>query len=52
MIITHRWYKEETYLVVVNMRDMAYMVDLTYLENVDGDASVVVRSVQSPKDEG
>ncbi|XP_023937439.2 maltase 2-like [Bicyclus anynana] len=47
-----RWYMEETYLVIVNMRETEHVVNLTYFENVHGDASVVVRSVQSPKDEG
>lgn len=48
----YRWYNGETYLVVVNMRDTDYVVDLTYFENVVGDVSVVLRSIQSPKNEG
>ncbi|CAK1544244.1 unnamed protein product [Leptosia nina] len=47
-----RWYNGETYLVVVNMRDSEQEVDLTYFENVIGKAAVVLRSVQSPKNEG
>ncbi|XP_022114736.2 maltase 2 [Pieris rapae] len=47
-----RWHNSETYVIVVNMRDTEHEVDLTYFENVTGDASVVVRSVHSPKNEG
>ncbi|XP_050670522.1 maltase A1-like [Leptidea sinapis] len=47
-----RWYKADTYIVLVNMRDMSHEVDLTYFENVTGDVSVVIRSVHSPKSEG
>lgn len=34
------------------MRDSEYDLDLTYFENVSGDVSVVLRSIQSPKNEG
>ncbi|CAG4943693.1 unnamed protein product [Colias eurytheme] len=47
-----RWYNGETFIVVVNMRDSEQEVDLTYFENVVGTASVVIRSVLSPKNEG
>ncbi|XP_047515239.1 maltase 2-like [Pieris napi] len=47
-----RWHNSETYVIVVNMRDTEHEVDLTYFENVTGDASVVVRSVHSPKNLG
>ncbi|CAH2104236.1 unnamed protein product [Euphydryas editha] len=47
-----RWYDGETYLVLVNMRDVDYTIDLTYFENVIGEASVVVSSIQSPKSQG
>ncbi|CAH4012727.1 unnamed protein product [Pieris brassicae] len=44
-----RWHNSDTYVIVVNMRNTEHEVDLTYFENVTGDASVVVRSVHSPK---
>ncbi|XP_073942192.1 maltase A1-like [Choristoneura fumiferana] len=47
-----RWYKGEVYLVVVNMRDVEHDVNLTYFENVSGDVKVVLRSIQSQKNEG
>ncbi|XP_045513187.1 maltase 2-like [Pieris brassicae] len=47
-----RWHNSDTYVIVVNMRDTEHEVDLTYFENVTGDASVVVRSVHSPKNVG
>ncbi|CAH0726163.1 unnamed protein product, partial [Brenthis ino] len=52
VFVFRRWYNGETYLVLINMRDVEYVVDLTYFENVSGKARVVVRSIQSPKDEG
>lgn len=47
-----RWYKNDYYIVVVNMRDTDYEIDLTYFENVTGNVAVVLRSIQSPKNEG
>ncbi|XP_026757191.2 maltase A1-like [Galleria mellonella] len=47
-----RRYNGNVYLVVVNMRDTQYEVDLTYFENVFGNVRVVLSSVQSPKVEG
>ncbi|XP_063617381.1 maltase A1-like [Cydia splendana] len=47
-----RWYNGEVYLVVVNMRDTAHDVNLTHFENVEGDVTVVIRSVDSTKNEG
>lgn len=47
-----RWDKKNVYLVVVNMRAAEHVVDLTYFENVNGNVKVVLRSIQSPKEEG
>ncbi|CAG9566552.1 unnamed protein product [Danaus chrysippus] len=52
IFVFRRWYNGETYLVLVNMRDAEYEIDLRYFENVSGEARVVVRSIQSPKNEG
>ncbi|CAK1602758.1 unnamed protein product [Parnassius mnemosyne] len=52
VFVFRRWYNGETYLVVVNMRNTEYVVDLTYFENVSGNVSFVIRSIQSPKNEG
>ncbi|XP_041973870.1 uncharacterized protein LOC121729416 [Aricia agestis] len=52
VLVFRRWYKGETYLVVINLHDKDHILDLTYLENVSGDASVVITSVESPKQEG
>ncbi|XP_072936548.1 uncharacterized protein [Epargyreus clarus] len=52
VFVFRRWYKDETFLVVVNMRDTKHVVDLTYFENVGGQVSVVIRSIQSSKNEG
>lgn len=51
-VIICRWYNGEVYLVVVNMRESEYTVDLTYFENVSGDVRVILGSVQSQKNEG
>ncbi|XP_053600401.1 maltase A1-like [Plodia interpunctella] len=47
-----RWYNGETYIVVINFRNVPYTVDLTYFENVIGRLEVVLSSVQSPKEAG
>ncbi|XP_026726788.1 maltase A1-like [Trichoplusia ni] len=52
IFVFRRWYNGETYLVIVNMRDNEHVIDLTYFENVSGDANVVLKSIQSPKNEG
>ncbi|KAJ8726607.1 hypothetical protein PYW07_001305 [Mythimna separata] len=52
VFVFRRWYNGEIYLVLVNMHDDDYVIDLTYFENVVGDVSVVLRSIQSPKNEG
>ncbi|XP_050362059.1 maltase A1-like [Nymphalis io] len=52
IFVFRRWYNGETFIVLVNMRDIEYVVDLTYFENVSGEANVVVTSIQSPKEGG
>ncbi|XP_049886229.1 maltase A1-like [Pectinophora gossypiella] len=47
-----RWYNGETYVVVVNLRDMPYSLDLTYFDNVSGLLEVVVTNIQSFKNTG
>ncbi|VVD05333.1 unnamed protein product [Leptidea sinapis] len=44
-----RWHEGEVYIVVVNFREQAHQIDLTYFENVVGHLEVIVTSVQSPK---
>ncbi|CAB3230468.1 unnamed protein product [Arctia plantaginis] len=52
VFVFRRWYNNENYLVVVNMRETDHEINLSYFENVTGDVSVVLRSIQSPKNEG
>nr|XP_026488759.1 maltase A1-like [Vanessa tameamea] len=52
VFVFRRWYNGETFIVVVNMRDAEYVVDLTYFENVSGEATVVITSIQSSKEGG
>ncbi|KPJ07576.1 Maltase 2 [Papilio machaon] len=52
VFVFRRWYKGENYLVLLNMRDKDYTLDLTYFENIHGNVTVVLSSIQSPKDEG
>ncbi|KAJ0182097.1 hypothetical protein K1T71_002819 [Dendrolimus kikuchii] len=47
-----RWNNGEHYIVLVNFREQPYNIDLTYFENVTGQLEVVVRSIQSPKNNG
>ncbi|XP_053600374.1 maltase A1-like [Plodia interpunctella] len=47
-----RWHNNNAYIVIVNMRDTEYTIDLTYFEDVSKDVKVVVRSIHSPKAEG
>ncbi|PZC75322.1 hypothetical protein B5X24_HaOG206461 [Helicoverpa armigera] len=44
-----RWYKNKAYIVVVNFRQEAYTIDLTYFEGVNKKVEVVISSIQSPK---
>ncbi|XP_046961498.1 maltase A1-like [Vanessa cardui] len=44
-----RWHEGETYVVIINLRDETYDIDLTYFENVMGHLEVVVNSLDSPK---
>lgn len=34
------------------MRETDHVINLSYFENITGDVSVVLRSIQSPKNEG
>ncbi|XP_030035811.1 maltase A1 isoform X1 [Manduca sexta] len=52
VFVFRRWYNNDTYIVVLNMRDNEHVVDLTYFENVSGEAAVLVRSIQSLKNDG
>ncbi|XP_013201279.2 maltase A1 [Amyelois transitella] len=47
-----RWYNGDTYVVVINFRDVPYTIDLTYFENVNGHLEVVVSSIHSQKEAG
>nr|XP_026488751.1 maltase A1-like [Vanessa tameamea] len=47
-----RWHDGETYIVIINLRDVTYDIDLTYFDNVLGHLEVVVNSLDSPKTVG
>ncbi|KAJ8726609.1 hypothetical protein PYW07_001307 [Mythimna separata] len=44
-----RWYNKKAYIVVINFRQEAYTIDLTYFENVNKKVQVLISSIQSPK---
>ncbi|XP_026756926.1 maltase A1-like [Galleria mellonella] len=47
-----RWHNGVNYVIIINLRNKSYNVDLTYFENVVGNLEVVVSSIQSPKTAG
>nr|XP_034840957.1 maltase 2-like [Maniola hyperantus] len=44
-----RWHEGEIYVIVINIREQRYTLDLTYFENVSGHLEIIVNNVESPK---
>ncbi|OWR49124.1 maltase A1-like [Danaus plexippus] len=47
-----RWHDGDVYVVVINLREQAYTIDLSYFDNVSGGLEIVVNNIHSEKNIG